>query len=119
MSTEPLYLPRRLAIRLLSDAQRAGDGEVRGIVLARGGQPVSLMPGGDSDRPQMPDETVWATYRSHPAVNWRPQPADIDATGHPQLPHLVMSLDTKGVLQLRGWVLDAGQVAERELKVRD
>ncbi|HUS25657.1 MAG TPA: hypothetical protein VM369_11980 [Candidatus Binatia bacterium] len=93
----PLFLPRRLAIRLLAEAQRSG--EVQGSIGARGGEPCSVHAGA------LPEgETLWARYRSAHATS---------APGAPR--ELVVSLDTKGVLQLR--CVEGG--AERELKIRD
>lgn len=92
-----LIMPRRLAIALLAEAQKAGDA-VSGVITARNGVPVSLRPGAASTQ----GEDIWARYRSGAA-----QP---DAAPGRQL---LISIDLKGVLQLRCW--EAG--AERELHI--
>jgi hypothetical protein len=92
-----LILPRRLAIALLAEAQKSGDA-VSGVITARDGVPASVRPGAASTE----GEDIWARYRSgaaHP-----------DAAPGRQL---LISLDTKGVLQLRCW---EGAV-ERELRI--
>jgi hypothetical protein len=97
--TDALILPRRLAIALLAEAQKAGESPVSGVIGARDGVPVSVRPapGGAAS-----GESVWAHYRSGTGAP--------DARGGRQL---LISIDTKGVLQLRCW--DAG--AECELRI--
>ena len=100
----PLIIPRRLAIALLAEAQRAESGVVRGVIGARDGVPVTVRAG---EAAQLASgEVVWARYRSGTQ-----QPDD--RAGR----QLLISLDTKGVLQLRCWDREAGQVAERELRI--
>ncbi|MGQ0587738.1 MAG: hypothetical protein ACT4PK_11155 [Gammaproteobacteria bacterium] len=98
-ANDPLIIPRRLAIALLAEAQKATGAEVHGIILARDGVPVSVQPGA-SDAGK--GEALWAHYRAGTGG----APA---GTGR----HLLISIDTKGVLQLRCW--DAS--AERELRI--
>ena len=83
---EPLILPRRLAIALLAEAQRAAGSEVHGVIGARDGAPVSVRPGAAG---AAAPESVWAQYRS-----------GTDAPAPPGR-ELLISIDTKGVLQLR------------------
>jgi hypothetical protein len=99
MTPAPLILPRRLAIALLAEAQKAAGAEVRGVIGARDGVPVSVRPGASD---AAGGESVWAHYRSGTGAP--------DAQGGRQL---LISIDTKGVLQLRCW--DAA--AERELRI--
>jgi len=101
MSNAPLIIPRRLAIALLAEAQRHEQGPVHGVIGARDGVPVSVSPG--VALPPVPGETVWAYYRSGTAAP--------EAKAGRQL---LISLDTKGVLQLRCW--EPGAV-ERELRI--
>jgi hypothetical protein len=96
MSTPALILPRRLAIALLAEAQKAAGSPVSGVITARGGVPDAVVPdGGAADE-------VWAHYRSGG-----------DATDARPGRQLLISIDTKGVLQLRCW---EGAV-ERELRI--
>lgn len=92
-----LIVPRRLAIALLAEAQKSGDEPVAGVITARDGVPGALRPGAAT-----PGDEVWARYRSGAA-----QPDG--APGR----QLLISIDTKGVLQLRCW--EGG--AERELHI--
>ena len=98
-ANEPLIIPRRLAIALLAEAQKASGAEVRGVIVARDGVPTSVQPGA-SDAPK--GEVLWAHYRS-----------GTDGAPRGKGRELLISIDTKGVLQLRCW--DAA--AERELRI--
>jgi hypothetical protein len=96
--SDVLIIPRRLAIALLAEAQKAAGAPVQGLIGARDGVPVSVLPGADS---APAGQTVWAHYRSGGAV----PPAATRA--------LLISIDTKGVLQLR---CEEG-ARERELRI--
>lgn len=100
----PLIIPRRLAIALLAEAQRAEGGPVRGIIGARDGVPVAVHPG--AALAPAAGESVWAHYRS--------------GTGAPDIAEgrqLLISIDTKGVLQLTCWDLAATGPVQRELRI--
>ena len=97
--SEALILPRRLAIALLAEAQKSGDAPVRGVIGARDGVPVSVRPGAGG---AASGESVWAHYRSGAGGP--------EARGGRQL---LISIDTKGVLQLRCW----DDAVERELRI--
>lgn len=104
----PLVMPRRLAIALLAEAQKHQEGAVLGVIGARDGVPVSVRPGpGGAAAAAAAGESVWARYRSGTEVP--------DAAPGRQL---LISIDTKGVLQLRGWESGPGGPAERELEIR-
>jgi hypothetical protein len=98
-----LIIPRRLAIALLAEAQKADGGPVDGIIGARDGVPVSVRPA--TVNPE-PGEAVWARYRSGVT--------EPDAQDGRQL---LISIDTKGVLQLRCWDCGAAGTVERELRI--
>lgn len=85
-----LILPRRLAIALLAEAQHAGGDPVAGVITAHEGQPASVQAGGIPSTASSP--AVWARYRS-------------GATEPDSAPgrQLLISIDLKGVLQLRCW----------------
>jgi len=100
---DPLIIPRRLAIALLAEAQKAAGGAVGGVIGARDGVPVSVRPGAVAGEA---GETVWARYRSGTD--------DPDAR---QVRQLLISIDTKGVLQLRCWEAAGGAALERELRI--
>ena len=110
MTADDLMLPRRLAITLLHAAQVAQPEPVSGVVLARQGQPARWLEG---DVPEGAE--LWARLWSVPTAPAEPtaeQIADGDL-------HLVISLNTKGVLEMRAWQLQDGRPQERRLKVLD
>ena len=96
-----LIMPRRLAIALLAEAQKVGDA-VSGVITARDGVPVSVLPGA-ADVPA--GQTVWGHYRS----GGEPPPGAAR--------QLLISIDTKGVLQLRCKEAAGKKMAERELRI--
>lgn len=110
--SEPLVLPRSLAIRILHEAQIAQPESIRGSVAARGGEPVSFHLQGRA----VPDgATVWAELWSQPLAAAVPR-ADELKDG---VLSLLVSLNTKGVLEMRAWRLIGGAPVEQVLKIRD
>lgn len=112
MSDEILVMPRSLAIRVLHAAQIAQPESIRGVIGAHNGEPTSLHV--DSERAGE-GETVWATLWSHPLAAAIPQADELV----PGRLSLVISLNTKGVLEMRAWRLDQGAPREAVLKIRD
>jgi hypothetical protein len=100
---DPLILPRRLAIALLAEAQKAAGAPVHGVIGARDGVPVSLRPGSGT---AADGESVWARYRSGAQ----------EPDGAPGR-QLLISLDTKGVLQMRCWERRDQATIEREIRI--
>lgn len=112
MSAEaPLVMPRRLAIVILHEAQVAQPESIRGWVESIDGQPSRFVFG---DEPDSPD-SVWANLWSHPVAPAIPQASDL-RDGRLSL---LVSLNTKGVLEMRAWELIEGTPKERVLKIRD
>lgn len=106
-----LVMPRRLAIQILHEAQIAQPDAICGMVGARNGEPCSFarsatLPGG---------EALWARLWSNPNSPAVPSADQLAGGGL----YLVVSLDTKGVLEMRAWELRSGAPHERVLKVRD
>jgi len=115
-------LPRQIVNQLLRVAQAASDFEVCGLIAASGGRPSRVYPVANAaDQPrcrfdmdaaeqigamrQMRErgETLWAIYHSHPDAPPTPSPSDLAEHAYPHALYLIISLDTKGVLQLRGF----------------
>lgn len=111
MSEATLVMPRRLAIRILHEAQIAQPGIMRGVVLARDGQPAAFQPGDAVPTGQQ----LWARCWSMPLAPAVPTADELAAGGL----HLVISLNTKGVLEMRAWELRQLQPHERVIKIRD
>lgn len=112
MSEQPLVIPRRLAIQILHAAQIAQPDPIRGVVGARDGQPTSFRVESDA----MPrGEQRWARLWSHPEAAAVPSAEELADGGL----SLLVSLNTKGVLEMRAWRLDAGVPREQVLKIKD
>lgn len=108
----PLVMPRSLAIRILHLAQIAQPAAIRGVVGARGGEPASFHP----DREiAAAGETVWAELWSHPLAPAVPDASEL----HDGRLSLVVSLNTKGVLEMRAWRLVGRAACEQVLTIRD
>ena len=107
MSLDPLILPRRLAIALLAEAQKASGAPVSGVIGARDGVPVAVHPNAEA---ATAGETVWARYRSAGSL--------IGAGGGASDGReLLISIDTKGVLQLSCHEGKGKKAVERELRI--
>lgn len=135
--TERIELPRTLAIALLQQAQRFPDREICGLIAERE-QAFRVIPVSnaamdqerlfDMDERELIDamktmrangETLFAIYHSH--IDSAPEPSrrDIERAGYPGVLHLIISLETKGVLQMRGWRLDDCISRAVDVGVRD
>lgn len=109
MSEQALVMPRRLAIRILHEAQIAQPDSITGWV--RGStQPQSYHAG----EPPAGAE-LWARLWSNPLAPAVPEASQLSAGGL----HLVISLNTKGVLEMRAWQLKAGAADEQVLTIDD
>lgn len=108
MTAEPLVLPRRLAIQILHAAQIAAPAACRGWVSNDGlhyrdGEPAA-------------EPAPYARCFSKPTSAAEPEPAELVGDGL----HLVISLNTKGVLEMRGWTLSSTEgLRERPLAIED
>jgi hypothetical protein len=121
--SQPLSMPRRFAIRLLHQAQIAGDAPFTGVVGATA-EPDLYVPVADGIDLRVALETLgkreralWAIYLHRPGQPTAPAAADF--AEQPQALRLTSSLATKGVLQLHAWACEDGRVRERELRIHD
>lgn len=130
-------IPRPLATKLLFEAQKRPDEEVCGLVGARGDMPHSLYPIANvaaerTHRFEMDPkgqiaamkamrergETLWAIYHSHPDAPPEPSARDLAELGYPEALYLIISLNIKGVLEMRGWRMNEdGGMEEVTLRV--
>ncbi|NGY04391.1 hypothetical protein [Solimonas terrae] len=110
--TDVLVMPRHLAIRILHEAQIAQPESIRGVVAARAGEPAAFL----KNRDAVADgDALWANLWSHPQAEAIPLTSEL----RDGLLSLVVSLNTKGVLEMRAWRLIAGTAQEQVLKIRD
>ncbi len=119
----PLTMPRRFAIRLLHEAQLAGEHPFVGVVGAAAEPdlyvplvgPAKLEDGMAHLHERQ--RTLWAVYLHRPGQPTAPTAEDFIEQA--QTLRLTSSLATKGVLQLRAWTCSNGRVRERELHLSE
>ncbi len=129
-------LPISLVNKILTHAQHSPESEVCGLIAARDGEPATLYPIANvADLPeklfamepaaqieamrQMREagEELFAIYHSHPHAPAQPSSRDLEEAAYPQALYLIVSLNTKGVLEMQGFRLHQGQVDKVDLEV--
>ena len=135
MPATPIALPRGLVNQILHHAQSLPELEVCGLVGAKAGLPVSCYPVENAATvPQLRfqldpagqihamrqirerGEDLFAIFHSHPTAPAEPSPADLADAVYLDALYLVISLNTKGVLEMRGFRIGGDRsVTEVEL----
>lgn len=138
MIMEEVEIPRLLSNRLLHLAQISPETEVCGLIGGHDGIPTTCYPvkniaSTPKRRFQMDpaqqiqamktmrerDETLFAIYHSHPTAPAWPSATDLEQAAYPDALYLIVSLNTKGVLKIRGFRLNGeGQVREVSLLLK-
>ncbi len=127
-------LPRKVINELLARAQHSPEAEVCGLIGQGEAGTYSLYPVVnvaieqdhlftldpkgqiDAMRQMREDnETLFAIYHSHPHAPAEPSLRDRQEAAYPEALYLIISLDTKGVLQLKGYRLQEGDFTPVEL----
>ena len=139
MNNTEICLPRKLTNQLLHLAQISPETEVCGLVGAdANGLPVSCYPVDNSAQTpktrfllepsqqiaamkamREKDQSLFAIYHSHPDAPAEPSPTDIEQAGYPEAVHLIISLNTKGVLEMRAFKIVEKVVEELPLRLTD
>ncbi len=109
----PLVIKRRLAIQLLHEAQVAAPDAIEGMVAAVDGEPSHFVHADHQLHAQ--GEACWALVYSHPLAAAVPTAQQLQ----PDRLTLMISLNTKGVLELRAWVQQNGAPCERAVSICD
>ena len=137
MSIQEIQLPRKLTHQLLHLAQSSPDQEICGLIganlkgLAVSCYPVSNQASLPNIRFQMDEpqqiaafklmrerqENLFAIYHSHPTAPAEPSASDIEQANYPEALHLIISLNTKGVLEIRAFRIANGNVTELGLSL--
>lgn len=122
-------LPRTLAIELLQMAQQAPGGKVCGLISARGGIPVRVHRLNDTGTKRSVTDELDNLVRQlrndgeKVFASWQAQeenvPPMVFLEHLPDCAHLVVSLQTRGVLQLAGWRLENGEPRQLPVITRD
>lgn len=136
MMPAPLVIPRRLAQTLFHHAQLQPALEICGLIGGRDGEPVSCYPVANVSRhperlfdleptgqvaamKQMRErgETLFAVYHSHPAAPPIPSRDDLAQFSYPDAYYFIVSLNIKGVLEMRAWRMTPGTPVEVPLRI--
>ena len=120
--TDTLSIPRTLANKLLTLAQHAPENEICGLISTANGNKHRLYPVDNiADNsgcvfemdPQQQvaafksmrehDETLFAIFHSHPHSDAIPSKKDINESAYADALNIIISLNTTGVLDMRGY----------------
>lgn len=129
-------LPRHITNQLLHLAQISPDQEICGLIGSKNGIASSNYPIDNTDqRPQQrfqlepqaqisamktmreKDEQLFAIYHSHPSAPAVPSALDIQQAAYPEALYLIISLNTKGVLEIRGYQIKDHKAVEIPLQL--
>jgi [CysO sulfur-carrier protein]-S-L-cysteine hydrolase len=131
MQQEEIQIPRKLTNQLLHLAQLSPDIEVCGLIGGKNGLPCTCYP--VKNIAQQPEqrflldakqqiaamsamrnqgEDLFAIYHSHPAAPATPSATDLEQAAYPEAIYLIISLNTKGVLEMRGFKIDRQNATE-------
>lgn len=136
MTLETVKISRQLVNQLLHHAQSSPESEVCGLVGGKEQIPTHCYPvTNSSETPRSRflldakgqleamkamrerDETLFAIYHSHPTSPAEPSATDLELAAYPEALYLIISLDTKGVLEMRGFRLTDSGTIEVELQL--
>jgi len=136
MNQQDIQIPRKITTQLLHLAQISPDTEVCGLIGSKNDLPSSCYPVNNIARqPQQrflldakqqitamaqmreKGEKLFAIYHSHPAAPAQPSATDLELATYPDALYLIISLNTKGVLEIRGFRLEQGNFKEVTLSL--
>lgn len=122
MQISEIHIPRKITNQLLHLAQLSPEAEVCGLIGSLNGIPNHCYPvENNADHPenrfsldakqqiaamaQMREngEQLFAIYHSHPTAPAFPSKTDLEMASYPEALNLIISLNTKGVLEMRGF----------------
>lgn len=133
---EVVRLQRSIANAIFDHVRSRSGHEVCGLIAAHGGTPSRALPIPNIDpqpecRYRMDPaalvralydiesrgEALFAIYHSHPRGPSRPSSIDVAEAEYPQAFYLIVSLDTKGVIEMRGFRIRNGAAREIDLEI--
>jgi [CysO sulfur-carrier protein]-S-L-cysteine hydrolase len=125
MSQEEIRISRKLTNQLLHLAQQSPNSEICGFIGSRNGLPTSCYPIKNiAEHPEQrflfdpdqqiaamkkmreTDEQLFAIYHSHPTTPAKPSSTDLELAAYPEAYYLIISLNTKGVLEMRAFKIN-------------
>lgn len=135
-SPQEIAIPRKIVREILHEAQATPTIEACGLISAINNVPSFCYPISNvAEQPQSRflldtkqqiatlthmrenGETLFAIYHSHPTGPATPSKTDVQLTAYPDALHLIISLETKGVLELRCFKITNNLTQEILLKL--
>jgi proteasome lid subunit RPN8/RPN11 len=137
-SRQTLALPRPLVNKILAHAQKTPDIEVCGLIGSSSSRvkdyyPIKNISNNPSSRFSMDapqqiqamkemrgkQQTLFAIVHSHPTADAKPSQLDIKENTYKDVFYIIISLNTKGVLEMRAYVQQEDSMKEIELLLED
>ncbi|MGR9036474.1 MAG: Mov34/MPN/PAD-1 family protein [Gammaproteobacteria bacterium] len=131
MNRHEIHIPRKLTNQLLHLAQLSPNVEICGLVGGKNGAPCTCYPVDNvANHPEqrflldpkqqiaaMADmrnqgEELFAIYHSHPTSPAVPSAIDLEQAAYPDALYLIISLNTQGLLEMRGFQIDSRKAVE-------
>jgi proteasome lid subunit RPN8/RPN11 len=131
MNTNEIQLSRKITNQLLHTAQMSPEQEVCGLIGAKDGIAHTCYAiNNTAEQPEIrfqldekqqisamsairdKNETLFAIYHSHPSAPAVPSATDIKLASYPDAVHLIISLSTKGILEIRAFSIIKQTVKE-------
>jgi len=138
MNSPEIQIPRKITNQLLHLAQQSPDFEVCGLIGSKNGLPTHCYPiANTAEQPEQRflldaaqqistmvkmrelGEELFAVYHSHPSAPAQPSSADLELAAYPDALYLIISLNTKGILEMRGFKIDQKTALEIPLILSD
>ncbi len=138
MRTKEFQLSRKITTQLLHWAQCSPNQEICGLIGAQNNIAHSCYPiDNKAEHPESrfqldekqqitafssmreKNETLFAIYHSHPTAPAIPSETDIVLATYPEAIYLIISLNTKGVLEIRGFKINNKTVEDITLSLTE
>lgn len=136
MTPEHICIPRKITTQLLHLAQISPEIEICGLIGSINGLPTHCYPVTNiAEHPEQrflldpaqqisamtamreQGETLFAIYHSHPTAPAQPSATDLEMAAYPEAIYLIISLNTKGILEMRGFKIADKIASEIELSL--
>ncbi len=138
MTQEEIQFPRKITNQLLHLAQISPNFEICGLIGSKNGLPTHCYPiKNAAEQPQQRflldaeqqisamstmrelGEDFFAIYHSHPTAPAIPSTHDLELAAYPDALYLIISLNTKGILEMRGFKINQKTALEIPLTMSD
>jgi proteasome lid subunit RPN8/RPN11 len=138
MTPAEIQIPRKITNQLLHLAQISPDYEVCGLIGSKNGLATHCYPiTNAAEQPRQRflldaaqqistmakmrelGEELFAIYHSHPSAPAQPSSTDLELAAYPDALYLIISLNTKGILEMRGFKIAQKTAVEIPLILSD